>query len=78
MKWNKLRNNSKSVLAKKEGEATSAIRKTVIQNAENVELHPILELNARKESTRDQILAIYNKTMINQLSIEADNQEKQY
>ena len=48
-------------LSKKEGEAISAIRNTVIHNAENLGLVPILELTSDKESTMDQELANCNK-----------------
>ena len=44
-------------LGEKEGEAISAIRNTVIHDAENLGLVPILELNSDKESTMDQELA---------------------
>ena len=45
----------------KEGEAISAIRSTVIHDAENLGLVPILELTSDKESTMDQELANCNK-----------------
>ena len=45
----------------KEGEAISAIRNTVIHDAENLGLVPILELTSDKESTMDQELANCNK-----------------
>ena len=48
-------------LSEKEGEAISAIRNTVIHNAENLGLVPILELTSDKESTMDQELANCNK-----------------
>ena len=48
-------------LGEKEGEAISAIRDTVIHNAENLGLVPILELTSDKESTMDQELANCNK-----------------
>ena len=48
-------------LGEKEREAISAIRKTVIHNAENLGLVPILELTSDKESTMDQELANCNK-----------------
>ena len=48
-------------LGEKEGEAISAIRNTVIQDAENLGLVPILELTSDKESTMDQELASCNK-----------------
>ena len=47
-------------LGEKEGEAISAIRNTVIQDAENLGLVPILELTSDKESTIDQELASCN------------------
>ena len=45
------------------GEATSAIRITVIHDAENLELVPILEVTSDKESTMDQELANCNKVL---------------
>ena len=48
-------------LGEKEGEAISAIRNTVIHDAENLGLVPILELTSDKESTMDQELANCNK-----------------
>ena len=45
----------------KEGEAFSAIRNSVLRDAENFGLVPILELNSDNESTRDQALAHCNK-----------------
>ena len=48
-------------LGEKEGETISAIRNTVIHDAENVGLVPILELISDKESTMDQELANCNK-----------------
>ena len=48
-------------LGEKEGEATSAIKNTVIHDAENLGLVPILELTSDKESTMDQELANCNK-----------------
>ena len=44
----------------KEGEAISAIRNTVIHDAENFELVPIYEAESVKESTMDQELYIFN------------------
>ena len=44
-------------LGEKEGEAISAIRNTVIHDAENLGLVPILELTSDKKSTKDQELA---------------------
>ena len=46
----------------KEEEAINAIRNAVIQDAENLELNPVLELNSEKESTMDQEPANCNKT----------------
>ena len=60
-------------LGEKEGEATSAIRNTVIHDAENLGLVPILELTSYKESTMDQELsnckklydvATYNRSQV--------------
>ena len=48
-------------LGEKEGETISAIRNTVIHDAENLGLVPILELTSDKESTMDQELANCNK-----------------
>ena len=48
-------------LGEKEGEAISAIRITVILDAENLGLVPILELTSEKNSTMDQELANCNK-----------------
>ena len=48
-------------LGEKEGEAISAIRNTVIHDAENLGLVPILELTSDKESTMNQELANCNK-----------------
>ena len=48
-------------LGEKEGEVISAIMKTVIHDAENLGLVPILELFSDKESTMDQGLANCNK-----------------
>ena len=48
-------------LGEKEGEAISAIRNTVIHDAENLGLVPILELTSDKESTMDQELANCSK-----------------
>ena len=49
-------------LGEKEGEAISAIRNTVIHDAESLRLDPILELTIDKESTMDQeLLANCNK-----------------
>ena len=41
----------------KEGEAISTIRNTVLHDAENLGLDPLLELSSDKESTMDQELA---------------------
>ena len=48
-------------LSEKEGEALSAIRNTVIHNAENLGLVPIYEGKSGKESTMDQELEICNR-----------------
>ena len=48
-------------LGEKEGEAISAIRNTVVHDAENLGHVPILELTSDKESTMDQELANCNK-----------------
>ena len=48
-------------LSEKEGEALYKMRKTVIHDAENLGLVPILELTSDKESTMDQELANCNK-----------------
>ena len=48
-------------LSEKEGEAISAIRNTVIHDAENLGLVPIYEAKPAKESTMDQELEICNK-----------------
>ena len=48
-------------LGEQEGEAFSAIRITVIHDAKNLGLVPILELTFEKESTMDQELANCNK-----------------
>ena len=48
-------------LGEKEGEAIWAIRITVIHDAENLGLVPILEFTSDKESTMDQELANCNK-----------------
>ena len=47
--------------SKKEGEAISAIRNSVIHDAENLGLVPIYEAKSGKESTMDQELDICNK-----------------
>ena len=47
-------------LGEKEGEAISAIRNTVIHDAENFSLLPIYEAKSVKESTMDQELDICN------------------
>ena len=47
--------------SEKEGEAISAIRNTVIHDAENLGLVPIYEAKSGKESTRDQELDICNR-----------------
>ena len=48
-------------LSEKEGEALSTIRKTVIQDAENLGLVPLYEAKSGKESTMDQELEICNR-----------------
>ena len=48
-------------LSEKEGEGISAIRNTVTQDAENLELVPIYEAKSVKESTMDQELDICNR-----------------
>ena len=47
--------------SEKEGEAISAIRNTVIHDAENLGLVPIYETKSGKESTMDQELDICNR-----------------
>ena len=47
--------------SEKEGEALSAIRKTVIHDAENLRLIPICVTKSGKESTMDQELEICNR-----------------
>ena len=61
MIWDNLKSLSKSILVKKEGEAVSAIRNSVIHDAENLGLVPIYEAKSGKESTMDQELDICNK-----------------
>ena len=48
-------------LSEKEGEAISAIRNTVIHDAENLVLIPIYQAKSGKESTMDQELEICNR-----------------
>ena len=48
-------------LSEKEGEAISAIRNTVIHDAENLGLVPIYEAKSGRESTMDQELDICNR-----------------
>ena len=48
-------------LSEKEGEALSAIRNTVIHDAENLGHVPIYEAKSGKELTMDQELEIYNR-----------------
>ena len=48
-------------LSKKEGEAKSAIRKTVLHDAENLELVPKYDAKSGKESIMDQELDICNR-----------------
>ena len=59
--WDNSKKREQIYLGKKEGEATSAIRNTVIHYAENLGLVPICELTSDKESTMDQELAKCNK-----------------
>ena len=47
--------------SEKEGEEISAIRNTVIHDAENLEVVPIYEAKSGKESTMDQLLDICNR-----------------
>ena len=49
-------------LGEKEEEAITAIRNTVHQDAENLEVVSVLELNSEKHSIKDQELANWNKT----------------
>ena len=53
-------------LGEKEGETISVIRNTVIHNAENLGLVPILKLTSDMESTMDQELA--NCTKLNDIA----------
>ena len=46
LKWNNSKKDSKSILAKKEGEALPAIINKVIDDAENLGLVPMLELTS--------------------------------
>ena len=48
-------------LGEKAGEAVSAVRNTVIHDAENLDLFPVLDLTSDKESTMNQELANCNK-----------------
>ena len=57
----KLEKRHQVYLGEKEGEAISAIRNTVIHDAENLGLVPILELTSDKESNMDQELVNCNK-----------------
>ena len=62
MNWDNSKKDSKSILVKKkEKQAISAIRNTVIHDAENLGRVPTLELTSDKESTMDQELANCNK-----------------
>ena len=61
MSWGQLEKRQQVYLGEKEGETISAIRNTVIHDAENLGLVPILELISDKESTMDQELANCNK-----------------
>ena len=57
-------------LGKKEREAISAIRITVIQDAENLGIVPILEVTSDKESTTDHELANCSNVLTSQLTKE--------
>ena len=57
IEFEQLEKRQQVYLGEKEGEAISAIRSTVIYDAENLGLVPILELTSDKESTMDQELA---------------------
>ena len=57
--WNNLKSRNKSI--EKEGEALSAIRKTIFHDAENLGLVPIYEAKSGEESTMDQELDICNR-----------------
>ena len=59
--WDNSKKDSKSIEVKKEEKAIWAFRNTVIHDAENLRLVPILELTSDKESTMDQELANCNK-----------------
>ena len=52
-----IQNSQQVYLDKKEGEKISAIRNTVIHDAENLGLVPLLEPYSNKESTMEQELA---------------------
>ena len=54
-------NSQQVYLSLKEGEAISAIRNSVIHNAENLGLVPVYEAESGKESTMDQELDICNR-----------------
>ena len=56
-----MKSPNKSILVKKEGEALSTIRNTVIHDAENLGLVPIYEAKPGQESTMDQELEICNR-----------------
>ena len=60
MSW-ELEKRQQVYLGEKEGEEISAIGNTVLHDAENLELVPILELTSDKESNMDQELANCNK-----------------
>ena len=57
MIWDNLK-SQQIYFSEKEGEAKSAIRNTVIHDAENLGLNPIYEAKPGKESTMDQELDI--------------------
>ena len=56
-----LKKRQQVYLSEKEGKAISAIRNTVVNDAEKFGLVPILELTSDKESTMDQQIADCNK-----------------
>ena len=81
MSWDNSKKDSKSILVKKK---ISAIGNTVIHDAENIGLVPILELTSEKESTMDRELVNCNKvydiatynTRQNGVTIEKNNVKK--
>ena len=58
MSWDNSKKKQQVYLGGREREAISAIRNTVIHDAENLELVPIYEAKSGKESTMDQELEI--------------------